>query len=165
LLTVLSIVGALLWLFERRGNSQQFPREPLRGIGNGIWLAVVTMTTVGYGDRVPKTLGGRIVSGVWMVAAVLTATSLMAGIASALTLVQLRTLAIERAEELGGLRAAVIPGTTGAAFARRHGARSVERPNLADAVAAVGTGDADAAVADRPALQHFLNSILTSNSV
>ena len=156
LLLVLAAVGSLLWLCERKSNPDQFPREPVRGIGNGIWLALVTMTTVGYGDRAPKTLAGRIVAGVWMIAAVLTATSLMAGIASALTLIQLRTPGIARADELRGLRAAVIPGTTGAAFALRHGARAVERATVEQVVEALRTGNADAAVADRPALQHFL---------
>ncbi len=82
-------VGTLLWLAERRDNPEQFPATPVRGIGNGVWLALVTMTTVGYGDRVPITTAGRVMAGVWMVIALISASSLTAGIATALTLSQL----------------------------------------------------------------------------
>ncbi len=54
LLFVLSIVGALVWLAERRDAETNFPRDPARGIANGIWFAIVTMSTVGYGDLTQK---------------------------------------------------------------------------------------------------------------
>ncbi|MGO2102628.1 MAG: ion channel [Psychroflexus halocasei] len=43
------------------------------------------MTTVGYGDKSPLSLGGRIVGLIWMFMAVIILSSLTAGIASALT--------------------------------------------------------------------------------
>lgn len=43
------------------------------------------MTTVGYGDKSPKTLGGRIIGFIWMFAAIIMISSLTAGIASSLT--------------------------------------------------------------------------------
>jgi polar amino acid transport system substrate-binding protein len=79
LLAVLLLVGVLFWYTERKKNPEMFPRHQLKGIGNGIWLALLTMTTVGYGDRVPITTPGRIVGGVWMVIAMLTVSSLTAG--------------------------------------------------------------------------------------
>ena len=61
LLCILAVVGALVWLLGRRAGNEAFPRDPVRGIANGIWFAIVTMSTVGYGDLAPKTLLGRLI--------------------------------------------------------------------------------------------------------
>lgn len=156
LLVVLCAVGALIWLAERKKNPEQFPATPLAGIGNGIWLAVVTMTTVGYGDRAPITLAGRIVAGVWMVVALVTASSLTAGIATALTLAQLSPGRISSAEQLADQRVAAVRGTPGARFAKRMNAILVPVSSLEDGVARVESGDADALVFDRPMLLYHL---------
>jgi voltage-gated potassium channel len=39
-------------------------------IGEGLWWAVQTVTTVGYGDIVPKAVSGRIVATILMVAGI-----------------------------------------------------------------------------------------------
>lgn len=157
LLLVLLGVGALLWATERRKNSEMFDSAPVKGIGTGVWLALVTMTTVGYGDRVPVTLAGRVVAGVWMVIAMLTISSLTAGIATALTVSSLDHSAISRASQLAGRRVAVLPGTVGARFARAHGARLVPEKNVEAAIGAVKNGRAEAMVHDRPILQYLLS--------
>jgi len=43
--------GFLMWLFERRGNAEQFGGKPLQGIGAGFWWSAVTMTTVAMATR------------------------------------------------------------------------------------------------------------------
>ena len=155
-LIVLGIVGTLLWLAERRKNPDQFPKQAWRGIGNGVWLALVTMTTVGYGDRAPKTVPGKVITGVWMVVALLTATSLMAGIASTITVAQLDAARISTAGGLRGHRVATVQRTPAAKLVRSHGARLVPADSLEHAVAAVAAGRADAVVFDEPQLRHHL---------
>jgi polar amino acid transport system substrate-binding protein len=134
---VLGIVGTLIWLAERKENPEQFPRRPVPGIANGVWFALVTMTTVGYGDRVPTTTAGRVVAGVWMVVALLTASSLTAGIATAITVAQLAPSRVASAAHRAGGRVSVV-----SAFEE-----GVER---------VATGAADAFVFDRPMLRYYL---------
>jgi voltage-gated potassium channel len=47
------IFGVVIWLVDRK----DFPT-----VGLGLWWAVSTVTTVGYGDVVPTTIGGRFVA-------------------------------------------------------------------------------------------------------
>jgi voltage-gated potassium channel len=43
--------------------------EDFSSVGSGLWWAVQTVTTVGYGDKVPTSTGGRLVATVVMVTA------------------------------------------------------------------------------------------------
>src|SRR5690606_31657864 len=142
---------------ERKRNPEMFPDNPLRGIGIGLWLALVTMTTVGYGDKVPITPWGRALAGVWMVLSMLTVSSLTAGIATALTIASLDRGAISSANDLKGRKVAVVSGTTGASFARQHGAKLERVPSIEAALELTRTGVADAIVHDRPVLQYALS--------
>lgn len=53
-ITALVVVfGVVMWIVDRK----DFPT-----VGLGLWWAVSTVTTVGYGDVVPTTTGGRFVA-------------------------------------------------------------------------------------------------------
>lgn len=84
LLFVILIFGILVWFFERKKNKEEFGGN-LKGIMQGFWWSAVTMTTVGYGDKAPKTTGGRVIGLIWMFMAVIIISSFTAGIASSLT--------------------------------------------------------------------------------
>ena len=155
LLFILALVGTFIWLAERKTSADQFPYEAAPGIANGIWLAIVTMTTVGYGDRAPKTFAGRLIAGIWMVVSLITATSLVAGIASTLTLTGMQTNLISTAEQLRGKKIAVVPGSTGAAFAHRYGAKTVDVANIEEGAALVQRHSVQGMVFDRPELLYF----------
>jgi polar amino acid transport system substrate-binding protein len=151
-------VGNLIWLAERRRNDSQFPRAYLPGVGNGIWFALVTLTTVGYGDKAPLTPAGRTIAGVWMVVTLLAVSSITAGLASAFTvsLAGVGTTAIREPADLRGARLAVVAGTTSRRWAEEAGARLRLSDSLPDAVALVKRDEVDGLVFDAPALRHYL---------
>ncbi len=58
------------------------PHTVKGGMGDGIWWAIVTASTVGYGDIAPTTLIGRIIAGLLMLAGIGMVSTLAASITS-----------------------------------------------------------------------------------
>ncbi|EJW78026.1 hypothetical protein WUBG_11066 [Wuchereria bancrofti] len=63
------IFASLVYYAER---VEVNPENQFQSIPLGLWWAIVTMTTIGYGDMTPRTYLGRIVGSVCAVAGVLT---------------------------------------------------------------------------------------------
>jgi len=59
-LTIVLIVGSLMYLIE--GEASGFGSIP-----RGMYWAIVTLTTVGYGDIAPQTLAGRMLASIVMI--------------------------------------------------------------------------------------------------
>ncbi len=149
-------VGALLWVFERKKNAEMFGGSTSQGLGASFWWAAVTMTTVGYGDKAPTTLGGRIVGFVWMFAAIIIISSFTAAIATSLTVSQLSS-SVKGVNDLPDVRVGTLENSASALFlsSRDIGYRKVN--SLSDGIAALGNGKLDALVYDKPILQYLVN--------
>lgn len=156
-LVILTVVGFLVWVVERRACDGPFSEGPVKGLGNGIWLALVTMTTVGYGDLAPKTVFGRVVLGGWMVVALVSATSLLAGLAGTIALSSGDGVKVEVAGDLSGKAVAVVADSPGEDFVKRHGGRRVYVESLVDAMSKLEKKEVGAVVFDRPQLRFFLD--------
>lgn len=155
LLVILALVGVLLWVVEHKKNSEHFPEHPLPGVANGMWFALVTMTTVGYGDRVPVTLPGRLLTSVWMVVAMLTGSSLTAGIATALTLSQAQPGVIRGLGDLAERKVAVVAETPAAEVARRWHTFRTLVTTKEEGLQKVRDQEVDALLYDLPVLEHY----------
>jgi len=55
-----------MWWLDTWYNPEEFPRSFLKGASEGFWWAFVSMTTVGYGDRSPRGVLGRIFGIIWI---------------------------------------------------------------------------------------------------
>jgi ABC-type amino acid transport substrate-binding protein len=154
LLLLLTLIGVMVWLAERRRNPQ-FEGGPLKGIGSGLWWSAVTMTTVGYGDKAPATLPGRLIAMVWMFASVIIISSFTAAIATALTVDKLDS-SISGVDDLYQFRVLTLPGSTSEAFLKRQMIRHRTTPSLPEALDSLAQGDADAVVYDAPVLRYLV---------
>lgn len=76
--TALLFNGVLIVFFYERGA----PDANITTLGGAIWWAIVTVSTVGYGDLYPVTLGGRVVAGAIMAIGILTLAVVTAQVSS-----------------------------------------------------------------------------------
>lgn len=150
---LLLLVGALLWAFERQRNKDQFGGNPAQGLGNSFWWAAVTMTTVGYGDKSPVTLGGRLIAIIWMFSALIMVSTFTAAVTTALTVGNLQS-GIEGAEDLNRAHVATVGGTVGEKYLTSQRIRNTVYPDVLSAMRSVQEGTTDAVVYDLPILQY-----------
>lgn len=153
---LLLLVGVLLWLAERHKNQAMFGGSPSQGIGSSFWWAAVTMTTVGYGDKAPVTLAGRIVGLVWMFAGLIIVSSFTATITTALTVSQL-DLRVRGLDDLPNVHVATVDHSVSAEFLRNNGIGFSPQSNLVTATEGLATGRYQAVVYDRPILLYLSN--------
>ncbi len=148
---VLAICGVLVWLFERRAN-EEFGGSNLEGLGSGLWFSAVTMTTVGYGDKSPKTIGGRLVALVWMFASVIIISSYTAAIASALTVERVATT-VRGPEDLPAARIGTVRASTASQWLTEKNLRHSSYADIETVMRGLRTGSIDAVVYDAPILR------------
>lgn len=156
LLLVLFVVGLLIWLAERSHPETQFPRTFRAGVGEGMWLAITTMSTVGYGDRFPITNTGRWLCGIWMLVSLVAVSSITAVLATTFTVAQMNSGTIHSAEQLAGRPVAVVRGSIAVNFALEHQALVRVVADLDDAMLLLRERTVDAVVHDRPMLAYFV---------
>lgn len=148
------LVGALMWLLERRQNPH-FPGSPVAGVGAGMWWAVVTMSTVGYGDKVPRSTAGRLLAMLWMLASLVLLTTVTASITTSLTLDRLEAK-VSGPEDLGKLRVGTVTASTSEAYLRDARLNFRSYADADAGMAAIVRGEIEALVYDEPALAALL---------
>lgn len=151
----LTVVAHLVWWIEKDNSDPQgFPTRYLSGIIDAYWWAVVTMSTVGYGDKRPKKIGGRAIAAVWMFVGIIWFAGLTATLSSALTVDRITRGEIADLPDLYGKRVAVIKDTTSEDFLRYHNVKVVLAKSFDDLLAILKEGRSDAVVYDAPPLMY-----------
>ena len=147
-----AVFGVAVWLVERRRNPQ-FPAHPARGIGSGLWWAGVTTSGVGYGDKVPITLRGRLLASLWMLLSI----GLYVLVTASLT----ATLAVaefQRAPSREGLRHTVVgalEGSAAADYLRRNQSPRRLYPRYRELLEALRTEKVEAVLFNEEMMRYY----------
>jgi ABC-type amino acid transport substrate-binding protein len=149
--------GVALWLCERRRNDAVSSDGPLRGVEHGVWWAVVTMTTVGYGDVAPKTMGGRIVAAIWMLTSIVLIASFTAKITTSLTVDALHGK-IRGLQDLAGVRVGALAETESLTFLNQRGIGALPIQSTREGLQSIVDDELDAFVFDRAVLAHLVKT-------
>ncbi len=145
------VVGTAMWLVERRSNPQ-FGTHAGRGIGNGFWWTVVTMTTVGYGDKTPQTTAGRSIALGWMLASVVIISSFTATIAATMTVTRLESR-VTGASDLPRVHVGTVAATTSETYLREEHLDFRTYPDAVAGLRDLESGAIEAFVYDAPLLE------------
>lgn len=149
---ILIIASHIIWALERRHNPQ-FPAHYPQGLWHSIWWAVVTVTTVGYGDKTPKGAVGRLFGVVWILAGYFVFAYFTASVTTTATVQELHGI-IDGPQDLFGKQVATVEKSTAAEYLAGQGIPVVRVENIDKAYPLLESGKVDAIVYDAPVLQH-----------
>ena len=149
---IIIIFGLAGWYFERKKNPQF--RQNYRGVWDGLWWSLVTLTTVGYGDKSPKSTWGKLTALFLMFTGLLFISGLTASIASSLTVNQLSSTA-ESFTSFKDQSVGTVSNTSTVGYLRDHFFKDI---TLYDGVLpgayALRDGEIDALIYDEPILKY-----------
>jgi len=152
----LTVVAHAIWFLERSDTDpKSFPVAYKRGIIDAYWWAIVTMTTVGYGDKCPKKIIGRFIAAVWMIIGIIWFAAFTATLTSSLTINRIGHGDITGLTDLNSKRVAVIKGTTSENFLRYHDVTAMVVETLDDLIRSLKSGNVEAVIYDAPALMYL----------
>jgi len=152
----LGVCAHVIWLTER-GRGDTFDDRWLLGVGQGIWWTIVTMTTVGYGDFVPRKPLSRFLGVLIIIVGIVLFGIAVGTFSSALTVERLRSdiLGPDDLERKDLVKpVAVVRDTMAEEAVRKRGVRIMQTESLRSALKAVEDGKAVAAVHDAALLRY-----------
>ena len=158
ILTMLVLIGLAMWFIERRLHSAgQASESSVATLRDGLYWAVVTMTTVGYGDKTPKTTSGRIVAILWMLASVVLVSLLSTSLVSRLTAERVEAHDMAASIDLRGKKLAAVTRSSGAEYLDELHLQYVKYKDLPEALDSLAHGQSNAVVNSVGALQYLIS--------
>lgn len=156
------LVGLVVWLFERRSN-EEFGGSVAKGLSTSVWWTTVAMTQRAIGQAGPRTMPGRFVAMLWMVASIIAIAVFTAGITSALTVRQLQGN-VQGVTDLSQVKVGAVKGSSTEEALARIRVTFTPFANARDGLQALRSRQIEAFVYDRPlmawiASQDFRSSV------
>ena len=150
------IFGSIVGLVERRKNTGQFGGGFWSTIGEGVWWSSATISTVGYGDRVPMTKRGRFVGSLWMFIA-FAFTSILAGLLSSVLTVSRINSQIHTSTDLMRVKCGAVLNSAAFVDGKNMEFDMVPYTTLDDALRALSSGQIGAVLGESVRLRWLMN--------
>ena len=159
LLILIVIAGHIIWVVERssKHKATYFHSNYFPGVFEGMYWALITASTIGYGDKVPKRWIGRILTAVIIITFLPLFGYFIAELSSDLTMQNLKSN-INGPQDLRGRSVAVVRGTTSHDYMKKEPAYVDAYERAEEAYEALLNGAVDAVVYDAPSLLYFANN-------
>jgi len=149
------LFGLLIWLIERHKNPD-FQKDGM-GFVDGVWWSAVTITTVGYGDKAPKTPLGKLVALIWMFWAVFIISSFTAKMSSAMTVDAIES-ELSHLQNLGQQTLGSVTGSSSEDFMSRYHYHYTAYPSPLEGLQALQRGEIEGFVYDEPICNYLIQA-------
>ncbi len=149
------IFAHLLWVVEK--NAKTFSPNYFPGIFESAWLVICSMSTDSFGDYVPHTWFGRIVTTGIIVGGVAIFGLLIAQVTTFLAVKKIKG-EINGYRDLAHRRVATVADTTSIAALKKLGAQVMPMPRIEDAYQKLERNEIDAVVFDAPAIAYYVKN-------
>ena len=156
-LAMLVLIGIVMWLIESGHPSARGSESSVVTLRDGLYWAIVTMTTVGYGDKTPKSTVGRVIAVSWMFASLVWVSLLSTSLVSRLTADRVESRDLVASVDLTRKRLAAVAQSSGAEYLEAHALQYMKFNNLPDALNSLAAGKFDAVVNSVGALQYLIS--------
>ncbi len=151
LVGVIILGGVLILIFENGPKEDDFKKTD---INNGIWWSIVTITTTGYGDLVPKSKLGRTFGGVWMIIGAIIAPMLIGSMSANLAIEQQQSTIQDR-DDLINHEIGILANTSTETYFKEHNLPYVPAHSVQHMIDLIQNDTIDGGVYDAPILQYF----------
>ncbi len=156
LLILMVVAGHIIWLVERSSKKRatSFHQRYFPGVFEGMYWALITASTIGYGDKVPQRWVGRILAAIIILIFLPLFGFFIAQLSSDLTMQSLKSN-ITGPQDLRGRRVAVVDGTTSFNYMKKMPADINVFERVENAFDALLNDEVDAVVYDAPNLLYY----------
>jgi len=158
LLILMVVAGHIIWLVERSSKKRttSFHQNYIPGVFEGMYWALITASTIGYGDQVPQRWVGRILAAIIILMFLPLFGFFVAQLSSDLTMQSLKSN-ITGLQDLRGRPVAVVDKTTSYYFMKKMSADIDVFERVEDAIDALLKNEVEAVVYDAPNLLYYAN--------
>lgn len=155
------VCGILIFIIEKifsKENSMFNPDDPVRGIANGFYFSNVFSSTVGFGDLIPKSIPGRLLTVVMIIVGVYFIFPYAIANMSVALQEENASYAINSVDDLPGKTVATEDSTTSLTFLKKIGCNVKAVKNINEAYALLGDKKIEAVVFDMPTIKYFIKN-------
>jgi polar amino acid transport system substrate-binding protein len=158
IVVMLGVTGLAMWRIEKsHPSAAQGTESAVATLRDGLYWAVVTMTTVGYGDKTPKTHGGRAIAILWMFGSLVLISLLSTSLVSRLTAERVENSEFVYDVKLDGKKLAAVAHSSGAEYLEKLRLPYTKYKDLPEALDSLTDRRSDAVVNSVGALQYLIS--------
>lgn len=157
LLLMLFISALIVWFIEKKYGKGLKNDRSIDNISDGLWWSAVTMTTVGYGDKVPSSRAGKILGIIWIFTSIIFFSLFTANASAQLSQSEVSSV-INTADDLREVNVVAVAKSSGEEYLIRERIAYTPKNNIKEAIQTVLNGEADALVSNIPVLKYHNRS-------